>query len=90
SGLDEVYLDDSTLIAEVIVQQEFNSAMFKRCIIFLWLIQSQSQRGACSATLHQRNTYGGFDIIIGQVRFQFDNCLLCYFKHPMISSSKGS
>jgi len=64
--------------------------MFKHRIIFFWLIQSQSQRGACSATLHQRNTYGRLDIIIGQVRFQFDNRLLCYFKHPMISSSKGS
>ena len=56
--------------------------MFKRRIISLWLIQSQSQRGACSATLHQSDAYGGIDIIIGQVRFQFDNCLLCYFKHP--------
>lgn len=90
SGLDEVYLDDSTLIAEIIIQEELNSAMLKGCIIFFWLIQSQSQRGACSATLHQRNTYGRFDIIIGQVRFQFNNRLLCYFKHPMISSSKGS
>jgi hypothetical protein len=89
-GLDEVYLDDSTLIAEIIVQEELNSAMFKGRIVFFWLIQSQSQRGACSATLHQGNTYGRIDIIIGQVRFQFNNRLLCYFKHPMISSSKGS
>ncbi|OGQ88877.1 MAG: hypothetical protein A2512_01650 [Deltaproteobacteria bacterium RIFOXYD12_FULL_56_24] len=81
-GLDEIYLDDPALIAEVIVQQEFNPAMIKRRIIFFWLIQSQSQRGACSATLHQRNTYRRRDIIIGQVRFQFDDRLLCYLKHP--------
>jgi len=86
SGLDEIHFDDPALIAKIVVQQEFNPAMLKRCIISLWLIQSQSQRGACSATLHQRNTYGRLDIIIGQVRFQFDDRLLCYFKHPMISS----
>jgi hypothetical protein len=90
SGVDEVYLDDSTLITEAVVQQKFNSTMFIRRIVFLWLIQSQSQRGTGSPTLHQGNAYGGIDIVIGHVRFKFDNRLLCNFKHPMISSSKGS
>jgi len=64
--------------------------MFECGIVFFWLIQSQAQRGTSSAPLHQCDTYSGIDIVIVQVRFQFGNRQICYLKHPMISSSKGS
>ncbi len=56
--------------------------MFVCGVVVFWLIQSQAQGGACSAPLHQRNTYGGIDIVIVQVRFQLGDGQICYLKHP--------
>jgi hypothetical protein len=58
------------------LNKEFQAAILKNFVIAFWLIQSQSQRGTCSATLHQGNTQGRINGILLQVLRKFLNCLV--------------
>ena len=56
AGVDEIDLDGSAGAEKTFLNQEFQRIILVYVIIFLWLIQSQSQRGPCSATLHKGYT----------------------------------
>lgn len=56
---------------------------------FLWLIQSQSQRGACSAALHQRDADRGFNIIVGEICFKILDRWTRYFQHNNLQVVKN-
>ena len=56
AGINVINTNSSTGIQETLFNQELQTAIFKNFVIIFWLIQSQPQRGACSAPLHQGNT----------------------------------
>ena len=49
---DEIHLDGPDLSDELLVHHKLQRTFLKNLVIVLWLIQSQSQRGAASAALH--------------------------------------
>ena len=67
--------------------QKSNPVFFKSFIIFFWLIQSQSQRRACSATLHQSDADCWINIILREICFQVLDSWTCYFKHNNLLDS---
>ena len=58
AGIHKINLDWSTGIQQTVVNQECKSILLILCISFFWLIQSQSQRWARSATAHDCYTQG--------------------------------
>jgi hypothetical protein len=58
AGIDKINLYITTGSQQAIVNQEFQTVMIRGRIVFLGLIQSQTQCGPGSATLHQGNTQG--------------------------------
>jgi hypothetical protein len=58
AGIDKINLYITTGSQQAIVNQEFQTVMIRGRIVFLGLIQSQTQCGPGSATLHQGDTQG--------------------------------
>ncbi len=56
ASIDIIDINCTTCSQKAFLYEELQTAVFKNFIIIFWLIQSQTQRGACSATLHQGNT----------------------------------
>jgi hypothetical protein len=58
TGIDKIDLYTTAGSQQAIIDQEFQTIMIRGCIVFLRLIQSQTQCGPGSAALHQGNTQG--------------------------------
>ncbi|MDD3813598.1 MAG: hypothetical protein PHZ02_03045 [Desulfocapsaceae bacterium] len=73
----------TTSSQETFLDEELQTTVVKNFIIIFWLIQSQAQRGACSATLHQGDTQGRINIILLQVFSKLLYCLVsnCKIRH---------
>lgn len=63
SGINIIDGNPATGSEQAFFDQEFQRIVFKNFVAVFWLIQSQSQRGTCSATLHQGHTQSRIDII---------------------------
>ena len=71
AGIDKFHVDGTTRVQQSFFYKELEVVVFKNLIVVLWLIQSQSQRGTGSTTLHQGNTEGRIDIILLHVFLEF-------------------
>ena len=85
SGFDEVNFDGTATVLEIFVHQEFQAAFLIHFIAVFWLIQSQTQRWATSATLHQCDANSRTDLVLLQVGFQIADSSRCNFEHSASS-----
>ena len=81
AGIDKINFYCSTGVQQIVINQEGQTILFVFRIICFWLIQSQSQRGACSATAHESYAQGRINIVLLHIRLEILCCQLCYFKH---------
>ena len=93
-GIDEIYLDRTTGTKQAFFDQEFEGVIFVHLVVCLWLIQSQSQGGTGSATLHQGDTKGRIYIVLLHVLLEFFYCQCCdaefrHVKSSLFSMAKG-
>lgn len=84
SRLDKIHLDGTTPLDELVFDHECKRALFKNLVVFLWLIQSQAQRRAASATLHQGYTHRRFDLVLRHVLAQIADRRVCHLKHSFL------
>ncbi len=78
AGINVVYGDSAAGGEKALLYQKLEGIILENLIAVFWLIQSQSQGGTSSATLHKCHTQGGIDIIRLHVFFQFRNSHSCY------------
>jgi hypothetical protein len=76
--IDIFYTDGTTRIQQAFFYKKLQAVVLENLIIVLWLIQSQSQRGTGSTTLHQGNTQGRIDIVLLHVFLEFGYRQVCY------------
>ena len=88
SGFDEIYFNGTATILEFFVHQKFQAVFLIHFITVFWLIQSQAQRWATSATLHQCDANCRTDLVLLQVGFQIVDSKCCYFEHSASSKVK--
>ena len=69
TGFNKIYLDGATGTQQVLFDQKGEVVFFKSSVVLFWLIQSQSQRWACSAALHEGDANGGIDIVLREICF---------------------
>lgn len=86
--VDKIDLYVSTRIQKVAVHQKRNSPLVKNVIVVLLLIQSQSQRGTSSSSLHQGDTDCRIDFILLHVCLEIGNSQLRCFKHGKSSINR--
>ena len=86
SGFDEVNFNGTATFLEVFFHQEFQVAFLIHFVAVFWLIQSQSQRWATSATLHQGDANSRTDLVLLQVGFQIADSSRCNFEHSASST----
>ena len=85
SGFDEVNFNGTATFLEVFFHQEFQVAFLIHFVAVFWLIQSQTQRWATSATLHQCDANSRTDLVLLQVGFQIADSSRCNFEHSASS-----
>ena len=78
AGINVVHSDPAAGCEKTLFHQKLEGIVLENLVAVFWLIQSQSQGGTSSATLHKCNTQGGIDIIRLHVFFQFRNSHSCY------------
>jgi hypothetical protein len=71
AGIDIFHIDGATTIQKAFFYKKLDTVVLENLIVVLWLIQSQSQRGTGSATLHQGNAKGRFNAILLHVFLDF-------------------
>jgi hypothetical protein len=76
SGIHKINADGAAGVKQTLFHQKFQAAILKNFISVFWLIQSQAQRGACSAALHKGNAQSRINIILLKVFGQFFDCLV--------------
>lgn len=64
TGLNEINFDVSAGDEESFFDQKGQVVLVEDFVVGLWLVQSQSQRGTCSATLHQGDANGRVNTIL--------------------------
>ena len=57
-GVDEVDVDRLRLCPKGLFDDEGQAVVFENLVVFVWLIQSHTQRGTRSPTLHHRDAHG--------------------------------
>ena len=87
SGFDEVNFNGTATFLEVFFHQEFQVAFLIHFVAVFWLIQSQTQRWATSATLHQCDANSRTDLVLLQVGFQIIYSKRCDFTHLCLLKS---
>jgi hypothetical protein len=84
AAVDEINLDITAVFHQFVVNQESQFTFLDLHIVFFWLIQSQAQRGASSAALHQGYPQSRIDIILLQIGLQVCKSLFGNFQHTHI------
>jgi hypothetical protein len=69
---------------QIIINEKCQPITIIGRIIFLWLIQSQSQRGARSPPLHQGDTQCRINFVLLHISLEVFNCQICYLYHPSV------
>ncbi len=78
---DKIHFDGAAALQELIFHYKLESAFLKNLVIILWLIQSQTQRGAASAALHQSHPHRRLDLVLAEIFGQIIDRSIRNFKH---------
>lgn len=79
-GVDVIDGDPAGRGEKALLDQKFEGVVLEDFVAVFWLIQSQSQGGTSSATLHQRHTQGRIDIVRLHVFLKFCDSQACHIQ----------
>jgi len=85
TGFNEINLHGTALFLQIGIDKKLQAAFLVHFIAIFWLIQSQAQRWATSATLHQCDANRRTDLVLLQVGFQIVDSYCCCFEHSASS-----
>lgn len=71
AGINIFYINGTTAIQQSLFYKKLNAVVLENRVVVFWLIQSQSQRGTGSATLHQGDTQSRIDVVLLHVFLNF-------------------
>jgi len=77
-------IDGTTGINETFFNKKCQVVLVVNFVVFFWLIQSQSQWGAWSASLHKGNAQSRFNIVLAEILFEFGDSQVSYGKRHVI------